>query len=34
MMNSMLGGSGDQNKSIDSMDDHLKGDIENDNHLS
>jgi single-strand DNA-binding protein len=34
MMNSTNGGSGDQNKSTDSIDDHLKGDVENDNHLS
>jgi single-strand DNA-binding protein len=34
MMSSMNGGSGDQNKSTDSIDDHLKGDVENDNHLN
>jgi len=35
MMSSMGGsGSNDQNKPVDSMGDHLKGDVENDNHLS
>jgi len=34
MMSSANGGSGDQNKSTDSIDDHVKGDVENDNHLS